>query len=235
MKKIVCLRHVAFEDAGRLETVLKRRGAAIRYVEVAQEDWSDLDPLSPDLLVVLGGPIGVYQTEDYPFLNAEIAFVRARLQADLPTIGFCLGSQIMAAALGARVYPGDSKEIGWSPLHLSEAGQASCLSELAPQNTHVLHWHGDTFDLPEGATLLASTPLYRNQAFVWGENALALQFHPEVTRLGLESWFVGHAGEIAATSGISVAALREQSARFSPALEQFGTRFFERWLETVGL
>jgi len=99
----------------------------------------------------------------------------------------------------------------------------------------VLHWHGDTFDLPEGAELLASTDLYPNQAFAWGEHALALQFHVEVTAQGLERWFIGHACEIGQTPGLSVSTLRAETARYAAETAARGRRCFAAWLDRVGL
>src|SRR5262249_57807158 len=121
-----------------------------------------------EVLIVLGGPIGVYQEQDYPFLTDELRVLERRLAADLPTLGICLGAQLMARALGAKVYAGPRKEIGWSPLHLSAAGRRSCLAPLAKRQAAVLHWHGDTFDLPAGATHLASTPDYPHPALACG-------------------------------------------------------------------
>jgi GMP synthase (glutamine-hydrolysing) len=228
LPQTLALRHVPFEDLGTLASVLLERGHAIRYVEMPTADLAGVDALAPDLLVVLGGPIGVYESDRYPFLDREIEWLRARLAACRPTLGICLGSQLMAAALGARVYPSGIKEIGWAPLELTPAGRSSCLAHVA--DTAVLHWHGDTFDLPAGATLLASTPACRNQAFSAGTHALALQFHAEVSGSALEAWFVGHACEIAATRGISVGDLRSDTARHSATVAARGAALFRDWL-----
>jgi GMP synthase (glutamine-hydrolysing) len=229
----LALRHVAFEDLGTLAPILARRGHGIGYVEVPVANLASVDPLEPDLLVVLGGPIGVYETESYPFLDAEIALIAQRLESGRSILGICLGSQLMARALGARVYSAGVKEIGWAPLELTPEGRASCLRHLT--GTAVLHWHGDTFDLPEEAVRLASTAVCRNQAFSWGNSALALQFHVEAAGAALESWFVGHAAEIAAAPGLGVTQLRADTARFSPAVVSAGTACFEAWLEAQSL
>jgi GMP synthase (glutamine-hydrolysing) len=233
MPQTLALRHVAFEDLGLLQPVLERRGHAIRYIDVPVTSLDDLDPLAPALLVVLGGPIGVYQEDLYPFLVSETQLIARRLQAGRPTLGLCLGSQLLAKALGARVYPAGVKEIGWAPIELTAEGRSSCLRHLT--TTAVLHWHGDTFDLPDGAKRLASTAACKNQAFSWGEHALALQFHAEAAGIALESWFVGHTGEIAATPGISVPQLRADTARWTPEITKFGTRCFEEWLAAMKL
>jgi GMP synthase (glutamine-hydrolysing) len=227
------LRHVPFEDLGLLAPLLELRGHAVRYVEVPLTSLRDIDPREPDLVVVLGGPIGVYEVDAYPFLSAETEFVARRLEAGRATLGICLGSQLMAQALGARVYPSGFKEIGWAPIELTPEGQASSLRHLA--RTAVLHWHGDTFDLPAGALRLASTPVCLNQAFSFGDRALALQFHAEAVGNALESWFVGHTAEIGATPGISVPQLRADTARWKDAMTEHGTAFFADWLAGAGL
>lgn len=233
VKEALAIRHVAFEDLGLFEPVLVERGVPVRYVEAA-DGLSDADALRPALVIVLGGPIGAYMDAVYPFLTQELRLLERRLAADRPTLGICLGAQLMARALGARVYSGPRKEIGWGPLTLSPQGRRSPLDRLAGSGEPVLHWHGDTFDLPAGAIRLASTSLYENQAFSWGHSALALQFHPEVTASGLEHWLVGHACEIAATPDISVGQLREDTRRCAPELLRNGRAFFSEWLDGLG-
>jgi len=229
----IALRHVAFEDLGLLAPLLAKRGHEVRYVDVPTADLEDFDPLTPDLLVVLGGPIGVYENHLYPFLDTETELLARRLAARRPTLGICLGSQLMAKALGARVYPSGVKEIGWATLTLTPEGRDSPLRHL--DSTPVLHWHGDTFDLPEGAERLASTAVCKNQAFRIGDAALALQFHIEASGRALEAWFVGHTGEIAATPGISVPQLRADTARCSASIERAGAACLEEWLAAAGL
>ncbi|MFO1189995.1 MAG: glutamine amidotransferase [Alphaproteobacteria bacterium] len=229
----LAIRHVAFEDLGLLGSILASRGFGVRYVEAGADDLAGIDPLGPDLVVVLGGPIGVYEGDIYPFLANAIALLEQRLAADRPTLGICLGAQLMAAALGARVYPGNGKEIGWKPLALSTAGARSCLAELG--DAAVLHWHGDTFDCPTGATHLASTDLYPNQAFAWRRNGLALQFHLEVVDpASFEHWLIGHAVELGRVSGLTVPGLRAATARNGPALRLRAMRTFTRWLAETG-
>ena len=233
MKTVLVLRHVAFEDLGSFGPLLAERGSLIRDIEAGYDDLAALDPLADDLWIVLGGPIGVYEQDAYPFLADELQLLRARLDAGRPTLGICLGAQLIAQALGGRVSPGHGKEIGWKPLTLTEAGYHSPLAVFA-ESIPVLHWHGDTFDLPEGATLLASSDLYPHQAFSWGNHVLALQFHIETTRRGLERWFIGHASEIAATPGLSVPALRAATATHAPPAEAKGRQFLAAWLDLVG-
>lgn len=228
MPSAIAIRHVAFEDLGLLGPLLAQRGFAVEYRDAGIDDLRDVGDV--DLLVVLGGPIGAYEEHSYPFLVDELRLIERRLAVRRPTLGICLGAQLMARALGSRVYPGKAKEIGWSPLTLSRDGAESCLRHLAPEVTAVLHWHGDTFDLPEGARHLASTATTANQAFSWGQGAaLGLQFHAEVAAVQLERWFIGHACEIGAV-GIDLAALRADTRRHAATMTRQGAACFSEWL-----
>ena len=229
----LAVRHVPFEDLGSFASALRERGFALAYRDAGLDDLGGRDLIDADLLIVLGGPIGVYETREYPFLKGEIAVIERRLKAGRPVLGLCLGAQIMAKALGARVYKGNRKELGWSRLEVTDAGRKSPLAELGAR-TAVLHWHGDTFDLPRDAELLASTPLYPNQAFSWRQHALALQCHIETTVRGLERWFIGHALEIATTRGVTLAKLRQETRRLGPKLEERGPRVLKAWLDGLG-
>jgi GMP synthase (glutamine-hydrolysing) len=230
-RRAVAIRHVAFEDLGTFGEVLAGRGFDVEYLEAGRDGFEAVG--DPDLLVVLGGPIGAYEQDIYPFLAAETKLVEARLRAGRPIVGICLGAQIMAQALGARVYPSGVKEIGWVPVTLTEAGRGSCLAALG--DAPVLHWHGDTFDLPGDAALLASSSLVKHQAYAWGASALALQFHIEVKGRDLERWLIGHAAELAATKSVSVTGLRADATRFAPALERNGTACLARFLDNCAL
>lgn len=231
MKSVVAIQHVAFENLGSFEPVLVERGYTVRYVPAWSAGLAEqVRDAAPDLLVVLGGPIGVYEDQDYPFLRDEIELLAQRLAAGQATLGICLGAQLMAAALGASVYASGAKEIGWSPLTLSAAGQDSALRFLSGAATDVLHWHGDTFSLPKGAVHLASTEACHNQAFAYGAHALGLQFHAEVLGENIEHWLVGHACEIAQSEGVEVQALRRDTARHGALLQAQARRFFGAWL-----
>lgn len=232
---VAVIRHVAFEDLGVLSELFEARGWNVTYIEAPVADWSGFDPLAPDLLVILGGPIGVYEDDLYPFLKLELAALEQRLKADKPTLGVCLGAQLIAGALGARVYPNREKEIGWSPLILTAAGYKSVVRHVGAEHTFMFHWHGDTFDLPKDATLLAGTGICLHQAFSWGKNTLAFQCHPEVLGNDLEKWFVGHAVEIAATQGTHVKTLRMDSKRYAATLEAQARLCFGEWLDGLKL
>lgn len=223
------VRHVPFEGLGTFAPVLASAGFDLSLMDAGVDDV--FEPiLRSDLVVVLGGPISVCQQDDYPFLTDELRALGRRLREGRPTLGICLGAQLMAAALGARVYRGDAPEIAVAGIDLTEAGKTSCLAPLADQP--VLHWHGETFDLPEGAVRLASTAAYENQAFALGRNILGLQFHPEVDAHRFEQWLVGHSAELAAAH-IDVVKLRASMKQAGAALHVAGVSMLGHWLELV--
>lgn len=233
MKNVMVIRHIAFEDLGSLADVLKQRNYHINYFEAGADELSEIDSSLADLMIVLGGPIGAYDEQDYPFLLDELRLLEGRLANDQPTLGICLGAQLMARVLGAKVYPGaQGKEIGWSPITLNQAGQQSALRHLANADA-VLHWHGDTFDLPPNCTHLAVSTHYQNQAFTYKQNSMALQFHPEVTPYSLERWFIGHSCEISATTGVTVSKLRQDTQRYSTSLYKQATMCWNSWFDQI--
>jgi GMP synthase (glutamine-hydrolysing) len=231
-RSAIALRHVAFEDLGLFAGVLEAANWDLSYREASTDDLSDPALAAADLLIVLGGPIGVYEVDAYPFLAQEIKLLERRLAKDQPTLGICLGAQLMARALGSRVYPGPVKEIGWGRVELPQEGRASCLGPLAEDHACVLHWHGDTFDLPHGAVRLASNAFYENQAFAYGRRSLGLQFHLEADPVGLAQWYVGHAVELAA-AGISVTELRASTAAVADQVRTQAKAIFARWLQEM--
>jgi GMP synthase (glutamine-hydrolysing) len=238
LKTVNVIRHLAFEDMASFTSVLQINGYQINYIEAADfaltpDELAKIDALSDDLLVILGGPISVNDAAMFPFIEAEINLLKQRIAADKPTLGICLGAQLIAHALGASVYPGEAKEIGWYDLLLTTAGEQSALRYLNAEHCSMLHWHGETFDLPDGAVLLASSEAYKNQAFSYGDKVLALQFHPEITQRSMEKWFIGHVGEIMQTDGVSVEKLRHDTHQYANQLEVQGELFFNSWINKV--
>lgn len=254
---VVVLRHVAFEDLGVLEPVLEARGYRVRMVDAC------VAPLGPDvvagadLLIVLGGPIGVSDGGRYPFLVDEKRLVRdwigdagASGGRGRPALGICLGAQLIAEALGAAVAPSGRHEIGYAPLTLTPEGRNSVLAGLIPAGggpdagggdavdeggpvpvtLPVLHWHGDQFAIPDGAVRLAETPGFPNQAFAVGSSILGLQFHLEADPARIEQWLVGHAVELAA-AGADPRRIRVDARAFGSALAERARAVVGRWLD----
>ena len=228
MKTAAVICHARFLDLAAFDKPLQSCGYEVRYYDAGYDAFT-FDPVETDLVVVLGGPIGAYELEDSPFIADENAVLRARVAVDRPTLAICLGAQILAQALGARVYAG-TEEIGWSPVTLTEAGERSVLRDIGREATPVLHWHGDTFDLPDGAERLAATPACANQAFSLGAT-LAVQFHPEVAARHFERWLICNAAQIALMKSHTVRSLREQATRYADAAAISGQKWFAAWLQ----
>jgi GMP synthase (glutamine-hydrolysing) len=231
MKSALAIRHVYFEDLGLFEPVLTKAGYVIQYVDVDRDDLRQVDGLAPDLFVILGAPVGVYEEKAYPFLAIERELLARRLSRGLPTVGICLGAQQLAATLGATVAPSGFKEIGFAPIELTGPGKKGVLRHL--EGVPVLHWHGDVLQLPKDAERLASTNLCANQAFAIGNNILGLQFHSEVDVTRIEAWLVGHAAELA-SAGIDPVQIRNDAATYGTKLANAATTMFEEWLRDLG-
>jgi len=226
MQNAVAIYHVAFEDAGTLGPVLDERVIGLTYLQAGVDDLSPA--LDADLLLVLGGPIGIYAIDRYPFLKDELAIIEKAVKKGVPVVGICLGAQALAAVLASRVYPGPQAELGWDELALTDEGKASPLGVL--EGLRVLNWHGDTFDLPAGATRLASTPLTPNQAFSYGPKVLALQFHVELPERDMERWLIGHTLELA-KNNVNLAEMRSATARYAPPTNVASRKLFNTWLD----
>jgi len=230
MKTAIALRHVQFEDVGTFDTVLTEQGYCLQYLDPTLDALDTAKIQNTDLWIVLGGPVGVYDEQIYPFLEKELSIVRQRLENGRPILGVCLGAQLIARALGAKVYPLGIKEIGFTPLTLTAAGQDSVLAALG--DTPVLHWHGDQFDIPENAVHLASTEIGRHQAFSIGRNVLGLQFHLEADVQKIEHWLVGHANELAQV-GINPCILRAEAAESGDRLSVAARAVLTAWLNQL--
>lgn len=197
--RIQVFQHVAFEGLGSMEDWLAGRGHLLSRVPL----YAGALPAGPDAdwLIVMGGPMGVHDEAEFPWLKAEKAALRAALERGAAVLGVCLGAQLLAHVLGAEVKPNAAKEIGWFPVDLSAEARATWLGRVFPQRFTPFHWHGDTFGIPAGAVPLGSSQACRNQGFLWKDRALGLQFHPEVTPASLEALSRECGGELALAGG----------------------------------
>lgn len=230
-KTVAAVRHVAFEDLGSLGWGLAQRGYTIHYFDAGVHRLDALSTGDYDLVVILGGPLGANDERRFSFITDELRLIEHRLRQGLPVLGVCLGAQLIAKALGAAVYAGAQKEIGWGALTFPSPSEEPLATSLARCDGMVFHWHGDTFDLPHEATLLASSALYPNQAFSYQSSALALQFHLEFVHGELERWLIGHFHELD-TLQWPLEKLRMDSATYGPALIHAATAFVDAWCDS---
>jgi GMP synthase (glutamine-hydrolysing) len=230
LPRVLALQHAAHEPLGTIETVLHERG--IEHTMVRPYDGERVPRTTEgfDGLVVMGGPMGVYEAERFPFLADELQLIRSALEAEVPMLGICLGAQLLAAAAGARVYASGRQEIGWYPLTLSPEGEADQLFAGLPGEIDAFHWHGDTFDAPPGSVLLASSAMTPRQAFRLGKHAYGLQFHLEVTPSIVEEFAVSSTQELH-VHGIDPRALMQGAGRFGMELERIARVVFGRWTD----
>jgi GMP synthase (glutamine-hydrolysing) len=231
MKPVLALRHVPPEPMGALESILEQAGLEYRYVDLFQGVPCCLPLEQASALVVLGGPMNVDEVDRYPFLAPEVEWIREALRREMPVLGLCLGSQLMAKALGARVYPNRAKEIGWYPIELQPAAAEDPLFAGCDPVQTVFQWHGDTFDLPAGAIHLASSPLCAHQAFRFGPRAWALQFHIEMTRPMIDEWLAVGAEEVDGVGYIDPNAIRSAVPVELPKLEALCSRVLSRFAQ----
>lgn len=177
--KLHVLQHVSFEDPGTVLDWARERKISVEFTRFfQQEKLPETDEF--DLLLVMGGPMGPSDTKKYPWLNQEKAFLKKCLSADKKMIGICLGAQLLAETLGAKVFSNNKKEIGWFPILKNNTAEHEILKLFKQETLPAFHWHGDTFNLPESAVRLFSSKATANQAFAWSNRVFALQFHWEV-------------------------------------------------------
>lgn len=228
------IRHIAYEDLGSFSAPLVEHGYAIHYLEAGVDPLSVLEQATAqDILFVLGGPISVYDTTHYPWLVDELAAIRSWILSGRAALGICLGAQLISAALGAHVYAGHTHEIGWSSLQMSAEGLKSSVRFFDAPYSNMLHWHGDTFDLPAGATLLASSQKFPHQIFNWGEKVLAFQCHPEFDAHRIEQWLIANGAELHGHA-IDFDVLRQQTMTHGATLQQQAQLFLHDWLARLG-
>jgi GMP synthase-like glutamine amidotransferase len=229
--RFYCLQHVAFETPGLLTGVLREKGYSLRKVALF-----DNEPLPStadfDGLIIMGGPMSIHDEDMYPWLRAEKALIAAAIREGKKVLGICLGAQLIAAVSGARVYPNLQKEIGFWPVRWKEGAEALGEVWTAVGEEVFFHWHGETFDLPAGAVLLASTTACVNQAFMLGDKVLGVQFHPEVTPEIIRAMIAHEGHELVDAPYIQTAVKMLERAEGEGAAETRGgaISFLTNWL-----
>ncbi len=222
------IRHVPYEGVAGYRQPIEAAGYEVDRVDVTDPGFATLDLREPDLLIMMGGPMGVYEQDRHPWIACQLRRLKSRLAADRPTLGVCFGAQMIAAALGGEVYAGPVKEVGFHPVRIHDDARESPLRHVA--GVPILHWHGDTFTLPDGVELLASSHVYAHQAFRRGPNLLALQFHAEMGEderfhAWIEAW-----PESIAEAGGDEASLRAAHDQLGPKAVAAGRAMVSQWL-----
>ncbi len=228
MKRALIVRHVPFEGIAGFREPVEAAGYELERIDVTDPAFSQTNLNAPDLLILMGGPMGVYERAEHPWIDCEIDRLASRISLGLPTLGVCLGAQMIAAAMEAEVHAGPVKEVGFAPVALHEAGSDSPLRHV--EGVPLLHWHGDTFPLPQDVELLASTDAYRHQAFRRGPEILALQFHAEMGEdPRFEQWLDG-SDDYVGQAGLTIDQLRAQHDRHGPDAVAAGRAMIAEWL-----
>jgi len=230
-KKALIIRHVPVEGVAGFRQPIEEAGYHVDRIDVADPGFSSIDLREPDLLIMMGGPMGVYEQEQYPWIACQLRRLALRLEADRPTLGVCLGAQMMAAALGATVHTGPVKEVGFHSVTVHNDALQGPLRHLV--NVPMLHWHGDTFTLPANAELLASSHLYDHQAFRRGNNLLGLQFHAE---MGLDPRFdawLAQWPDAVSDAGTDTETLRAAHDALGPGAVSAGQAMIADWLQRL--
>jgi len=187
-KHILIIKQVEQEGPGLIETIFAANGWVLKTVELSHGGKLPSDFDETGALIVLGGPMNVYEEKEYPFLKEEELLIRKALIEEVPVLGICLGAQLLAKTCGARIKKAPTKEIGWYKVEKTRDGNKDALFNAGPDRIQVFQWHEDTFDVPEGAVLIAEGKGCTNQAFRVGQNAYGLQFHIEVTEDMIQNW-----------------------------------------------
>jgi GMP synthase (glutamine-hydrolysing) len=226
---VLAIQHVCCETPGKIGEALRAQGVSTKIVRIFEGNQVPDEMGETAGLIVMGGPMGVYEQDRYPFLRQEARLIEQALKDEKPVLGICLGSQLLASALGARVKPGKQKEIGWHPVRLTRSAEADRLWNGITSPFIAYHWHGDIFDLPRGAVSLASSVLTQCQAFRYSKNAYGFLFHMEVTERIMKDMVRTFADELRSEGLDRAEMLRGANERLQ-GLHRIGATVFQRWV-----
>lgn len=234
-KQILVIQHTQYGTLGSFADVLKSRGCEINIFCSKDTNYDELNASDPDLVVVLGGSMATYSKQENPWIINEQKFVKDRIDSDKPLLGICFGAQIIAQSLGSKTYKGEQgKEIGWINIKVNEDGMKTPFKHLDQAHTRVMSWHGDTFDLPTGAVLLASSDKYHKQAYTYGNHVFAIQCHPEVTIDKLNEIYLRMEDQVLEV-GKTIDELRTDAHTYNEKLIEQSANFLNDWLDEQGL
>ncbi|MBI5893994.1 MAG: type 1 glutamine amidotransferase [Deltaproteobacteria bacterium] len=233
-KPILVIQHVESEGLGTIGGILCKRGFDTNFVKVFKDEHVPKTADGYDALIVLGGPMGVYEEDVYPFIKDEIALIKNAIKNNIPILGICLGSQLLAKAAGAQVYKGKKKEIGWYKINLTEEGKRDEIFIGLPDEFTVFQWHGDTFDAPNNSKNLASSDLFPNQIIKVGRNAYGLQFHLEVTEEMIRDWIDVNDNELKSVKAyINPENILEDTSKNIETLNKYGEVVFKKFFALI--
>ena len=238
MKKLLVLQHVPHEILGTLNPLLKSAGFRIRYVNFGRHPDAEPSLDGYHGLVILGGPMSVNDSARLPHLNTEMKLIEEAMKRDLPILGICLGAQLIATTLGARVYPNKEKEIGWYDVSPTKDAERDSLLGAFRGTERIFQWHGETFDIPHNANHLASSLLCSNQAFRYGTKVYGLQFHLEVDEPMIHRWLKvpENQQEIASLSGnINPELIHSETPQHIHRLHELSNHVFGGFIKLFGM
>ncbi len=228
MPQVTCFQHIDCEGPGLLEDTLKSKGVKLNILKPFKGDA--VPEHLGDGLVVLGGPMGVYEEKKFPWMTEELNSIRKCLESSLPVLGICLGSQMLAKAAGGQVFRGALPEVGWFPVELTSDGHLDPLFLGVPTEFEAFHWHGDTFTLPADGVRLAESRYYPNQVYRIGHNAYGFQCHLEVTEEMVRSWASLYAKELTPQGGPNrPERIENKLSENAKALSEIAGQVFTRW------
>ncbi|MCC6544744.1 MAG: type 1 glutamine amidotransferase [Nitrospirae bacterium] len=233
MLEVIVLQHIECEDLGTIANAMSQRGIGCKYVRLFEGEPVPHDPGAFSGIIILGGPMNVYEEDKYPYLKDEDIFIKKAVMNDMPILGICLGAQLIAKAAGARVSKGTKKEIGWYKLSLSGDSRRDTLFKTLPEELKVFQWHGDTFEIPRGAIRLAGSGLFPNQAYRIGSRIYGIQFHLEVTKEMINQWISEYREELSRVDYINVSEIISDTPAYIETLNLSAGIFFEKFFEIM--
>ena len=232
---ILIIKHIDIEGPGTLGDFLAREKILFKLIDLGAGDKLPTDFSSLKAVVVLGGPMNVYEEDRYPFLKEEGRFIKEILKRAIPYLGICLGSQLLSKAAGGSVVKSPKKEVGWFQVRLTADGQKDPFFKGLNPNVDVFHWHEDMFMVPEGGKLLATADGCPNQAFRVGKNAYGLQFHCEITDVSIKEWTDEYVKRGAPGREEEKQAMLKGYAFLKPTFDQTATVIYENFLKITEL